>query len=369
MAVDPRAFLFGAVAATGMILASSACLEPPSAVRSTAEATAQTPTFDSIVAGARDEGRVVVVVGSPGDWESHVTLAEAFNKRFGLDIAVEWLPHNPTHTNTRLLVEQGRTAGFIDIVGSGGLPEIAVVTEPGIVTSWPWVEVFGGHLADIASVVDVAPVEIRGSALPIGDAAYGLAWNPDLINEDELPATYEELTAEKWRGRFSVNALGLYPLEFWSSVKGHEGTLDFARRITANDPVLERGTGAATRAVSVGQAPVGITSYHQSARVDNVNFKFFDDYIPLTSLYIYVPKSAPHPNAARVFSAWLVTEGIDVLDEHDRMPRIIDNGTDLHALYTEQKAATGVAVLSEQTIEDANRGKELRDEISTMMAQ
>ncbi len=326
-------------------------------------------TFDEVLEGARNEGRVVVVVSSPGKPETHTMLADAFNKRFGLDLVVEWIPTSSVQTNTRLIAEKDRAEGSVDVVGSGGPVEVSVVANEGIVKPYPWAETFGEELPGIAATAQDTMEEIRGMALPIGDAAYGLAWNPDLIGEDELPGTYEELTGEEWSGRFAVNALGLYPIEYYALVNGRDATVDLAKKVLANSPVLERGTAAATRAVSVGQAPVGISSFHQVARVDNLEFELFDDYIPLTTLYIYVPESAPNPNAARLFSAWLTTEGIALLDANEALPRILDERTELNAMYKAKKAETGVEILTERSIEDTRKGKALRDEISAMMTQ
>ncbi len=325
--------------------------------------------FASIVEGAKAEGRVVVVVSSPGKPETHTMLADAFNKRFGLDLVVEWIPTNPVQTNTRLIAEKGRTDGSVDVVGSGGAVEVSVVANEEILKPYPWAEVFGEELPGIVDTAQDTMEEIRGMALPIGDAAYGLAWNPDLISEDELPTSYDDLTKPEWKGRFAVNALGLYPVEFMAMERGREATLELAANLLGNSPVLERGTAAATRAVSVGQAPVGISSYHQVARVDNLKFRLFDDKIPLTTLYVYVPESAPNPNAARLFSAWLTTEGIALLDKNEALPRILDERTELNAMYKAQQEATGVEILSERNIEDTNNGKQLRDEISASMTQ
>lgn len=326
-------------------------------------------TFEDIVEGAREEGRVIVVVSSPGKPESHARLAEAFNERFGLDLVVEWIPNSSVQTNTKLIAEKDRTEGSVDIVGSGGPVEVSVVLNEGVIEPYPWVETFGEQLPGIDNVVNSAMDSIRGAALAIGDAAYGLAWNPDLISQEELPNTYEELAAKEWEGRFAVNALGLYPIEYWSFVDGRDATLEFASRVLDNGPVLERGTAAATRAVSVGQAPVGISSFHQAARVDNVNFRLFNDYVPLTTLYIYVPESAPHPNAARLFSAWLTVEGISILDENEALPRILDESSDLNAMYERQKEETGVQILTERSLEDIKDGKKIRDAISGMMTE
>lgn len=323
-------------------------------------------SFEEVLEGARAEGSLFVLVSSPGRPETHAALAEAFNARFGLDTRIEWTATNPVQTGTRLIAEQGG-AGFVDVIGAGGNQEISVLFDRGIVQPYPWVEVFGEEIEGIAEAVDPVIDDLKGAGLLIAHNVYGMAWNTDLITAEEVPDTYAGLIDPAWRGRFAVNAFSLNPVDYYSFVLSEEETLQMARDILDNDPVLERGTGAVTRAISVGQTPVGISSYHQAGRVENLDFKLFTDYVPIGVLHIYVPENAPNPNTARLFAAWMASEGMDVVNRTEPMPRLGD-GSDLDRMLAEIEAGGG-EVIAERSMEDTNAAGAIRTKISDLMTQ
>ena len=56
--------------------------------------------------------------------------------------------------------------------------------------------------------------DLRGAALPILDATYGIGWNPKLIKDEDVPNTWAELLKSEWRGRVAINAFSLNPLGY-----------------------------------------------------------------------------------------------------------------------------------------------------------
>ncbi|MEJ8570020.1 ABC transporter substrate-binding protein [Microbaculum marinum] len=327
---------------------------------------ASAATFEEILEGARNEGQLFVLVSSPGKPETHKAVADAFNERFGLDTQIEWTATNPVQTGTKLIAEQGG-AGFVDVIGAGGNQEMAALVERDILKPYPWKETFGGELDNIGAAVDPVIDDLKGDGLLIAHNVYGLGWNPDLISEDELPDSYADLMDPEWKGRFAVNAYSLNPVDYYSFDLGDEKTMEMAKGILDNEPILERGTGAVTRAISVGQAPVGISSFHQAGRVENVNFKLFDDYVPVGVLHVYVPENAPNPNTARLFAAWFATDGIKIVNEIEPLPRI-GEGSDLDKMLEDVKAGGG-KVLTETSLEDTGHAAEMRNKIADQMTQ
>lgn len=338
------------------------------AVSLAVSAQAQTPTFEQVLEGARKEGRLFVAVSSPGTPQAHAAIAKAFNERFGLNITVEWTATNPVQTGTRLIAEMGRTGGSVDVVGAGGAQEASVLFERKILKPYPWAPVFGKQFPQIEEVANRVMPDLRGAVLPILDAAYGIGWNPKLIKDEEVPDTWAELLKSEWRGRFSVNAFSLNPLDYYSFALGKDETLKMAQATLDNKPVLERGTAAATRAIAVGQAPVGLSAFHIAGRTEGVKFKLFKDFIPLNNLYIYVPESAPNPNAARLFTAWLTTEGMAVANAQEPLPRAEDKGTELAKLIDE-RVKGGAKILTEKSLADTQQALSMRGAIADLMTR
>ena len=60
------------------------------------------------------------------------------------------------------------------------------------------------------------------------------------------------------------------------------------------------------------------------------------EYIPLIPLMTVVPENAPHPNMARLFGAWLATEGMAIMDQQEYLGRVDDPSTTLGKIITQQ---------------------------------
>jgi len=336
-----------------------------------AQAQAQAPSFASVLEGARREGSLVVSVSSPGLPETHKALFEAFNKRFGLNLKAEWLPASSVSTGTRIAAEFGRGKGAIDIVGAGGAEEAAVLIERGILKLYPWAEVFGRELPQIGEIVNRAIPDLRGITLPVLDAVYGIAWNSDLIKDEDVPASYEAVLDPRWQGKIAVNAFFLIPLDSTAFLVGRDKTIDMTKRLLANKPVMERGTPAVSRAITVGQVPFGITTFHAAARSGTPDkpqkFKLFSDFIPISPVYVYIPENAPNPNAARLFAAWLVTEGLPIANKTEPVPRVGDQGSTLSNLVKAQQAKSGAKIASPRALTDVSEGAITRKAIADLI--
>jgi ABC-type Fe3+ transport system substrate-binding protein len=333
----------------------------------TLSAPADAGTYKEILDGARKEGHLFVLISSPGKPETHAAVAKAFNERFGLKTQIEWTATNPVQTGTKLIAGQGG-AGFVDVIGAGGNQEMAVLADRSILKPYPWAETFGKEFPNLSKLaIDPVIDDLKGDGLLIAHNVYGIAWNKDLIEDGEVPDSYSKLLQPEWKGRFAVNAFSLNPVDTYSMALGESKTLQMAKAILANNPILERGTGAVTRAISVGQAPVGISSFHQAGRVDNLKFKVFTDYIPVGALYVYVPENAPNPNTARLFAAWFASDGMKIVNEHEPLPRI-GEGSALDKLLDDAKAK-GAKLVSEQSLKDTENAASIRKKIADLMTQ
>jgi iron(III) transport system substrate-binding protein len=333
-------------------------------------ASGQQPSFQSVLDGAKKEGSLTVWVSSPGKPESHAALFEAFNKRFGLSIKGEWSPAGSVQTGARVVAEQGRGQGAIDIIGAGGAEEVAVLLQRNLLKPYPWAQVFGKELPGIGKVVDSAMPDIRGSALPLFDAVYGVAWNADQVKDQDVPSKLVELVDPRWQGKLAVNAFYLIPFDTTAYLTGQAQATDLIERLIKNRPVLERGTPAVARAVAVGQVQLGVTTFHASARAGAPGkpqkFKLLNDYIPIITAHVYVPENAPNPNAARLFTAWLVTEGLAVANKFELLPRAADEESEL-GRQVKAASAAGARILAAPSLKAVAEHEVLRKKIADMM--
>lgn len=332
---------------------------------------ADLPSFDQVVAGAAKEGSLTIWVQAPARPETHRALAAAFNARFKTDIKVDWVPTPAPTGNTRAIAEMAGGKVSVDLIGPGAAEDVAVAVKAGLVKPYPWTAVFGATFPGIASLEARMIPELKGDALPFILVAYGLAWNPTMLKDDEVPSRMIDLLDPKWRGKVGVNAFFLIPLDVASYAMGQPAALDYARKLIANDPVYQRGTPAVARAVTTGEVPLGITVSpvaEQSIRQhEPLKFRLFADVIPVSQVHVYVPDKAPHPNAARLFAAWLVTDGIKIASTFEPMSSPTDADAGIGKMIAEQVRATGAKVASPASLADLEASQKLRDQIGPML--
>jgi ABC-type Fe3+ transport system substrate-binding protein len=103
-----------------------------------------------------------------------------------------------------------------------------------------------------------------------------------------------------------------YPFNNFAPFWGMERTLEVTKAIGANSPVLLRGSPSIAAAVVSGEVPIGISTVgtieQQKASGAPVDW-FAPDEIPIDFEFAIVPKGAPNVNTARLWAAWITTEG------------------------------------------------------------
>ncbi len=329
-------------------------------------------TYDEIVAGAKKEGKLVAWIVAPRLPETHKALIDAFNARFGLDTKLEWVPNAPVQSNTRAIAEKGGGAVSVDIIGGGAIEEVAAATKAGLIKPYPWAQTFGAAMPAVKDLEDRVIGEFKGTALAYQQVAYVLAWNPTLIADDKLPTKLTDLAEPAWQGKFAFNAFFLVPLDVTSYAMGSDATLEFAKKLLANKPVLEKGTPSVARAVVTGVVPVGVTvspvAETSVRKNEPLKYRLFADYIPVSQVHVYVPDSSPNPNTARLFAAWLAAEGSAVGNKFEPMDRPGDPTAALPKMIAEQVARSGAKVAQPTKLEDTVESGKLREAINLLIS-
>ncbi len=331
--------------------------------------TATPQTFEAVLEAAKKEGSVVVWITSPARPETHQALIEAFNKRFGTSIRVQWLPTGQAHIRVIAEAEAGR--GSID-VAFGQLEDAQSLRARKLVEPYPYVEVFGKQLPGMKEALDRVVPEMRGIALDLVDTVYGVAWNTNLIKDADVPSKLSDFLDPRWKGKFALNSYFLNPFPLMNYIEGEEPTLDFVKKVLEQKPILERGTPATTRAISVGQAPFGISTFHSAKRSTDlgepIKFKLLDDYIFIAQSSVYVPTTAPHPNAGRLFAAWLATEGNAVGNKFETVPLLGTGSTAVDQMIKDQVARHRTKIAAPQNISQLEKQGALEQKVFKLLS-
>ncbi len=333
--------------------------------------TAPGTTYDEILAGARAEGKLSAWIVAPRGPEAQQALIAAFNERFGLQTVIEWVPNNPIQASTRLMAEAQSNAVSVDVIGGGAAEEVATLMREELIRPWDW-SILNVALPGLAALREIELPELQGMALPYQKISYGIAWNPGLIDDAEVPSTLAELADPKWQGRFAFNAFFLAPLEVVSYETGNDVALDLAQKLVANQPVFEKGSPSVARAVSTGVVPLGVTIdpvvFTMQRMGEPIRYRMFSDVMPVSTVYLYVPENAPNPNTARLFAAWLASEGSPIGDAFEPMVNPVDPEAELNRMLAAQSAETGAKVAAVATLSQLKTSAALRDPLAALVA-
>lgn len=272
--------------------------------------------FDTIKAAAAKEGTIVVWHNTPNQ-ETTNALAALFNKKFGLNIKVQRVPVSGSDMTSRMITEKrgGRFTVDVFIANDRHLP---VLVKNNLVDKVAWVDVFAGpgkiDPALMASAANNIVSEYIGYGLEFRHDVFGFAYNAKMLSAETAPKRWEELADPKWRNKVAIDA-GLSPLSRLVPVLGRDGALDLAKKLHANRPIYADGQPSVAAKVVSGEAPVAALSL--STALDEIQkgaplaLIYPEPQALISQLVLYVSKNAPHPNLARLWAAWVTSEGMN----------------------------------------------------------
>jgi ABC-type Fe3+ transport system substrate-binding protein len=270
--------------------------------------------FASLKAAASREGALTVWHNTPKQ-ETTDALVALFNQRFGMRITVARVPVSGAQMSARLMSEKrgGRFTVDMFIADDRHLP---FLVENGLIEKTDWAGLFAGPIDPVLlrSAADNLIPDYVGYGLEFRHDIYGIVYNKRLLAEAEVPRRWEDLGDAKWTRKLAIDA-GLSPLARLVPVIGRDGVLVLAKKIVANKPVYADGQPTAAKKVVSGETPLGALSLslglEEGGKGAPVGIAFPEPQSVISQLVVYVAKEAPHPNLARLWAAWLASEGMN----------------------------------------------------------
>ncbi|MBI2987410.1 MAG: extracellular solute-binding protein [Deltaproteobacteria bacterium] len=265
----------------------------------------------------RHEGEINYWTNSPSGREL-LKLEEAFDKRFKLKVKIRQTPITSSEVVNRFVVtgQAGRPPeGDITVLGP---PQLFGLHQNGLLEEFDWNGVFGKDFPEIQRRVNTVPAALRNKALELYHLVYVIGYRTDRLKREQLPKTWEEFAAPKWAGRFAAPSGG-QPFGYFLSAPGwnEQKVLNLAKAVRDNRAVFVKGSPGVAAALQSGEASLGLTSV---GNVEEMKAKGVPmDWIALPGLILApksltVPKGAPHVNLARLFGAWVTTEGRELFE-------------------------------------------------------
>lgn len=255
---------------------------------------------------AIEEGSVVVYTTTPA--EQFDPVAAAFNEIYP-EIKVERV--SDALSTLAVRYEQERSAGTnpADILSSSSFESVIEAHQDWFINI---AEEGPDMLPNLADFSELAIPEDRPYSVTQGAYTFQIAYNTDMVDESDLPETYEDLADPKWGGKLGIvdpRASDTYAavLEALRAAYGDE----YLEALTANGYSLTKESSDTAQQVAAGAIALGFptnASKSESFIDSGAPLKLLDVPIyPIGATTMALPTEAPHPNAARLFANFLLT--------------------------------------------------------------
>jgi iron(III) transport system substrate-binding protein len=278
------------------------------------------PTHGEIVAGAKKEGKLRVMSGlEPPNFQP---LISGFKQKYPFitDIHIEDTPGDAAGYQRVLLeIKAGRAKGwdinfnYLDFLDDY-IPyqmkhDILGMAQHGVLKIDPrMVHPVEKNMVSVTSSLTVVP------------------YNRKLISDDKVPTQWEDFLKPEFKGKKFV--LDVRPAQVAGLVPawGLERTLDYARKLAAQEPVWGRGATRMTTAVVAGEYPLYVGSnfgsIHRVMKKDpsgNVAYKIIEPApVRVVNGAIAILNTADHPHAALLWLEFLASrEGQEIIDKYE----------------------------------------------------
>jgi iron(III) transport system substrate-binding protein len=138
------------------------------------------------------------------------------------------------------------------------------------------------------------------------------AYNTRQLSKSDLPRSYDDLLDPKWKGKLGLEDAAYVWFVNMIKMKGEKQGVEFMRRLARQDVSLRASTTLLTNLVAAGEIPIAIDLYADDVeRVKKAGAPL--DWMALDPLIVHtiaggINKNAPHPNAAKLFMDFLLSE-------------------------------------------------------------
>ena len=256
----------------------------------------------ALVDAARKEGKVVwytsLAIGSS------TALAHYFmNKYKGIEVIVN---RNGSQRVLQMTMQEA-TAGIknVDVIHTSDAGHFVLLKGKGLLMQY------------VPKSAEIFPAGFKDSA----GFFYGMratlsviAYNPKIVADKDAPRTWKDLLDARWRGK-EVTAhpgySGIIMTHVLALVK--QVGWDYFQELAKNKLHIVQSANDPAGVVASGERPVGVNGaeyfYYKTLKQGNpIKIVYPKEGVPLVVSPTAIAKDAPHPNAAKLFTEFILTK-------------------------------------------------------------
>jgi iron(III) transport system substrate-binding protein len=251
-----------------------------------------------LIEGAKKEGTLTFYTTTPAEYVN--LLIDPFEKKYGIKVTI-WRARSELILE-RVLNETRAHKAVSDVIASIAPPMEALRRE--------------NVLQEVISPYqkDLIPIAVPAHHQWVSTLQYVFvqAYNTDKIRKADLPKTYTDLLAPKWKGKIGIEGGDHEWLTSVIQDMGEENGTKFFNALTAGNGLSIRvGHPLLTNLVASGEVPLALTVYQYSvaqlkAKGAPIDWFVIDKAVTIQDA-MAIPKNAPHPNAALLFYDYMIS--------------------------------------------------------------
>ena len=291
--------------------------------------------IDELVAAARREGTLEFYAPSTLTPQGAQAFAEAFNKKYGLNVKLIYSPSSQMARDVSRVVTHA---------AAGAAPEwdLMVVTDAHHATLW----LKKRHQPfDYAKVgVDPQVIGYDNGTVILANQFVLPAYNKNILPPKDVPKRWEDLLDTKWKGGKLGMGTATHHLARLAAAWGEKRATEYVKALARQQPYLGE-LGTLYSRLQLGEILVAITmtdSFIHTAKEKGAPVVHADGIEPVISpaYNAGVLKGASHPNVGHLFAVFLTTpEAQEIWEKYGGQTSAFVAGT------TANKYAQGKKVL------------------------
>jgi iron(III) transport system substrate-binding protein len=280
--------------------------------------------LDDLVAAAKKDGVLELLAPSTTGDRGAQALGNAFNKKYGLNIKLNYTPSSNM---------TGDVAKLVMGAASRATPEwdLILVTDAHHATLWG---------KQLHQTFDYAKLGIAKELIQYDNGVISLAnqfvlpaYNKTMVGARDVPKRWEDLLDPKWKGgKLGISTATHHLARLAVGPWGEGKTTEFVGALAKQEPILGTMANLYNRLL-VGEILLIATltdSFISQAKNDNAPIVFAEGLDPLISptYNAGVPKGARHANAGHLFAIFLThLDAQELWEKHNGQTSALIPGT------------------------------------------